>query len=38
MLMLDGNPLENIKALETISYVLFKGEHVDRTELFKPEK
>lgn len=38
MLILDGNPLENIKALETISYVLFKGEHVDRTELFKQDK
>ncbi len=38
LLMLDGNPLENIKALENISYVLFKGEHVDRTELFKQDK
>ena len=37
LLMVDGNPLENIKALEAISYILFKGEHVNRAELFEDD-
>ena len=38
LLMVDGNPLVDIKALEAISWVLLKGEHVSRSELFDEEK
>ncbi len=34
LLLVDGNPLEDITATERISLVVFKGERVDRTELF----
>jgi imidazolonepropionase-like amidohydrolase/ABC-type multidrug transport system permease subunit len=34
LLVVDGNPLEDITATERISLVVFKGERVDRTELF----
>lgn len=37
ILAVDGNPLQDIRALEAISFVIFKGERVDRTELLKPE-
>lgn len=37
MLIIDGNPLQGIKATEAISFVMFKGERVDRADLFKPE-
>ena len=37
MLVVDGNPLLDIKATEAISFVMLKGERVDRAELFKPE-
>ncbi len=37
MLVVDGNPLQDIKATEAISFVMFKGERVDRAELFKQE-
>lgn len=37
MLIVDGNPLQDIKALESVSLVMFKGERVDRPQLFKPE-
>ncbi len=37
MLVVDGNPVQDIKATEAISFVMFKGERVDRAELFKPE-
>lgn len=37
MLVVDGNPLQDIKAAEAISFVMFKGERVERTDLFKPE-
>ena len=33
LLLVDGNPLENISATERISVVLFKGELLDRTGL-----
>jgi imidazolonepropionase-like amidohydrolase len=33
LLVVDGNPLENIKALEAVSLVVFKGERVNRYEL-----
>jgi imidazolonepropionase-like amidohydrolase/ABC-type multidrug transport system permease subunit len=34
LLIVDGNPLEDITATERISMVVFKGERVDRTTLF----
>jgi imidazolonepropionase-like amidohydrolase len=34
LLLLDGNPLEDINAIERISIVFFKGEHLDRSGLF----
>jgi imidazolonepropionase-like amidohydrolase len=34
MLIVDGNPLLDIKATEAISTVMFKGEKVDRAGLF----
>jgi imidazolonepropionase-like amidohydrolase len=34
LLIVDGNPLEDISATERISLVVFKGERIDRTELF----
>jgi imidazolonepropionase-like amidohydrolase len=34
LLVIDGNPLEDITATERISMVVFKGERVDRTGLF----
>ena len=35
VLLLNGNPLKDIAATEQISGVVFKGERVDRPELFK---
>jgi imidazolonepropionase-like amidohydrolase len=35
LLVVDGNPLDDIKATEAISFVMFKGERVDRSDLFK---
>jgi len=35
LLVVDGNPLADITATERISLVVFKGERVDRTELFR---
>jgi len=37
MLVVDGNPLQDIKATEAISFVIFKGERIDRAGLFAPE-
>jgi imidazolonepropionase-like amidohydrolase len=34
LLVVDGNPVEDITATERISLVVFKGERIDRTELF----
>ena len=34
LLVVDGNPLDDIGATERISMVVFKGERIDRTELF----
>jgi imidazolonepropionase-like amidohydrolase len=34
LLVVDGNPLEDISATERISMVVFKGERIDRSELF----
>jgi imidazolonepropionase-like amidohydrolase len=35
LLIIDGNPLEDITATERISSVVFKGERIDRAELFE---
>ena len=35
LLLVDGNPLEDISATERISLVVFKGERVHRAELFQ---
>lgn len=35
LLLIDGNPLEDITATERISSVVFKGERIDRSELFE---
>jgi imidazolonepropionase-like amidohydrolase/ABC-type multidrug transport system permease subunit len=37
MLMVNGNPLQDIKAMEAISMVMFKGERVNRAELLKQD-
>lgn len=34
LLLVEGNPLEDISALERITYVLFRGEQIDRPGLF----
>jgi imidazolonepropionase-like amidohydrolase len=34
LLLVDGNPLEDINAIERVSDVFFKGEKIDRSELF----
>jgi imidazolonepropionase-like amidohydrolase len=34
LLLVDGNPLQDISATERISMVVFKGERVRRAELF----
>ncbi len=34
VVLLNGNPLKDIAATEQISLILFRGEHVNRTELF----
>jgi imidazolonepropionase-like amidohydrolase len=38
VLLVDGNPLEDINAMERISLVVFKGERVRRSELFEEKK
>ncbi|HKD05273.1 MAG TPA: amidohydrolase family protein [Bryobacteraceae bacterium] len=37
LLIVDGNPLEDAKALEAVSFVMFKGERVNRAELFSQD-
>ncbi|MDQ1471720.1 MAG: hypothetical protein QOJ99_3200 [Bryobacterales bacterium] len=37
MLIVDGNPLQDIKAMEAISSVMFKGERIFRSELFNQD-
>jgi imidazolonepropionase-like amidohydrolase len=34
LLLVDGNPMQDISATERISTVFFKGERVDRSTLF----
>jgi imidazolonepropionase-like amidohydrolase len=35
LLLVDGNPLQDVRALSSISTVFMKGERVARTELFE---
>jgi imidazolonepropionase-like amidohydrolase len=35
LLLVDGNPLKDISATEHIAAVIFKGEHISRSELFE---
>jgi imidazolonepropionase-like amidohydrolase len=35
LLLVDGNPLKDINAIESVSRVFLKGERVDRTDLFE---
>ena len=37
LLLVDGNPLQDISAIERISAVYFKGEHIDRSSVLNPE-
>ena len=37
LLLVDGNPLKDISSTEHISAVFFKGEHIDRKELFEDQ-
>jgi imidazolonepropionase-like amidohydrolase len=37
MILVDGNPLKDIKQTEAITGILFKGERVNRAELFDQE-
>jgi hypothetical protein len=33
--VVDGNPLQDVRALSSISVVMFKGERVVRSEIFQ---
>jgi imidazolonepropionase-like amidohydrolase len=37
LLLVDGNPLEDITATERISQVIYKGERINRSRLFDQE-
>lgn len=37
LLIVDGNPLQDVRALSAVSIVLMKGERVIRSELFKQD-
>ncbi|HTA72495.1 MAG TPA: amidohydrolase family protein [Bryobacteraceae bacterium] len=37
LLLVDGNPLKEIKQIESIQRVIFKGEQISRSELFDQE-
>jgi imidazolonepropionase-like amidohydrolase len=37
LLLVDGNPLKEIKQIESIQSVIFKGERISRSELFDQE-
>ena len=37
LILVEGNPLEDISNLERVTYVMFRGEHVDRSELFSQD-
>ncbi len=37
LILVEGNPLEDISSIERITYVLFHGENIDRSRIFKEE-
>jgi imidazolonepropionase-like amidohydrolase len=37
LLMVDGDPLKDIKQIESVQAVFLKGEHISRPELFDQE-
>ncbi len=37
LLVVDGNPMQDVRTLSAISFVLLKGERVNRPELFKQD-
>jgi imidazolonepropionase-like amidohydrolase len=37
LLLVDGNPLKEIKQIESVQSVIFKGERISRSELFDQE-
>lgn len=37
LLLIDGNPLQDISSTEHISAVIFRGERIDRSDLLKQE-
>ena len=37
LLLVDGNPLEDITATERISQIIYKGERINRSRLFDQE-
>jgi len=37
LLLVDGNPLKEIKQIESIQSVMLKGERIGRSELFEQE-
>ncbi len=37
LLLVDGNPLKEIKQIESVQSVIFKGERISRSELFEQE-
>ena len=38
LVLLDGNPLQDISNTERIATVMFRGERVDRSDLFNQDK
>jgi imidazolonepropionase-like amidohydrolase/ABC-type multidrug transport system permease subunit len=37
LILVEGNPLDDISSMERVTYVMFKGEHVDRSGLLRQE-
>jgi imidazolonepropionase-like amidohydrolase/ABC-type multidrug transport system permease subunit len=37
LILVEGNPIENISSLDRVTYVMFRGEQVDRPELFSQD-
>ena len=38
LVLVEGNPLDDITSLERITLVMFHGEHIDRSDLFSQQK
>ncbi|MBV8809911.1 MAG: ABC transporter permease [Acidobacteriaceae bacterium] len=38
LILVDGDPLQDIANVEHVNYVMFRGEHIDRPELFNQDK